>query len=74
MLPYGMIGYNGAPAELRDVPHGPTCTATFTSRLPGEEETIPAHQRSPHNHAITLEDDFSYYQRRGKRGRSCRST
>jgi hypothetical protein len=67
MLPYGMIGYNGAPAELRDVPHGTHMHGYFHQPPAGEEETIPAHQRSqPHNHAIALEDDFSYYQRRGQ--------
>lgn len=67
MLPYGMVGYHGAPAELRDVPHGTHLHGYFHRPPPGEEETIPAHQRSqPQNHAITLEDDFSYYQRRGQ--------
>ena len=66
MLPYGMIGYNGAPAEFRDVPHGTHMHGYFHQPPAGEEETIPAHRRSPHNHAITLEDDFSYYQRRGQ--------
>ena len=66
MLSYGMIGYNGAPAELRDVPHGTHMHGYFHQPPAGEEETIPAHQRSQHNHAITLEDDFSYYQHRGQ--------
>lgn len=66
MLPYGMIGYNGAPAELRDVPHGTHMHGYFHPPPAGEEETIPAHQRGSHNHAIALEDDFSYYQRRGQ--------
>lgn len=66
MLPFGMVGYNGAPAELRDVPHGTHLHGYFHQPPEGEEETIPAHQRSPHNHAISLEDDFTYYQRRGQ--------
>lgn len=66
MLPYGMIGYNGAPAELCDVPHGTHMHGYFHQPPAGEEETIPAHQRRSHNHAITLEDDISYYQRRGQ--------
>jgi len=67
MLPYGMIGYNGAPAELRDVPLGTHLHGYFHLPPAGDEATIPPHQRSrPHNHAITLEDDFSYYQRRGQ--------
>lgn len=67
LLPYGMVGLHGAPAELRDVPHGTHMHGYFHQPPAGEEETIPAHQRSQtHNHAITLEDDFSYYQRRGQ--------
>jgi len=66
MLPYGMVGYNGAPAELRDVPLGTHMHGEFHQPPSGEEETIPTHQRSSHNHALTLEDDFSYYQRRGQ--------
>ena len=53
-------------AELRDVPHGTHMHGYFHQPPAGEEETIPAHQRCQHNHAITLEDDFSYYQRRGQ--------
>ncbi|MCE9531942.1 MAG: hypothetical protein K8T89_12585 [Planctomycetes bacterium] len=67
MLPYGMVGFNGAPAELRDVPLGTHMHGYFHLPPAGEEETIPPHQRlNPNNHAITLEDDFSYYQRRGQ--------
>ena len=32
MLPYGMIGYNGAPAELRDLPLGTHLHGSFTCR------------------------------------------
>ena len=67
MLPYGMAGYNGAPAELRDVPLGTHMHGYFHLPPAGEEDTIPPHQRAqPNNHALTLEDDFSYYQRRGQ--------
>jgi len=67
MLPYGMVGYNGAPAELRDVPLGTHMHGYFHLAPRGEEDTIPPYQRAnPHNHALTLEDDFSYYQRRGQ--------
>jgi hypothetical protein len=67
MLPYGMIGYHGAPAELRDVPLGTHLHGYFHLPPVGDESTIPPlHRANPHNHAITLEDDFSYYQRRGQ--------
>lgn len=67
MLPYGMASYNGAPAELRDLPVGTHVHGYFHLPPAGEEQTIPA-QRSviPQNHAVTLEDDFSFYQRRGQ--------
>lgn len=67
MLPYGMLTYHGAPAELRDLPIGTHLHGYFHPPPLGEEQTIPA-QRSviPQNHALTLEDDFSFYQRRGQ--------
>jgi hypothetical protein len=67
MLPYGMIGYHGAPAELRDVPLGTHVHGYFHLPPAGDEATIPPQQRAnPHNHAITLEDDFGFYHRRGQ--------
>jgi len=75
MLPYGMIWYNGAPAALRDIPLGTHVHGYFYVPPKGEEETIPtdallsAKQGKfdiPHNHALSLEDDFSFYQRRGQ--------
>ena len=67
MLPYGIASYNGAPAELRDLPIGTHVHGYFHLPPTGEEQTIPA-ERSviPQNHALTLEDDFSFYQRRGQ--------
>ena len=70
MLPYGMIWYHGAPAELRDIPIGTHLHGRFY--LPPEgNKTIPPPEGPPqyvpkHNHAILLEDDFSFYQRRGQ--------
>lgn len=70
MLPYGMIWYHGAPAELRDIPIGTHLHGRFY--LPPEGNmTIPPPEGPPqyvpkHNHAILLEDDFSFYQRRGQ--------
>lgn len=72
MLPYGMVWYNGAPAELRDVPLGTHVHGRFHLPPAGEEQTIPplpAEQQRfqvPHNHVVSLEDDFSYYQSRGQ--------
>ena len=72
MLPYGMAWYNGAPAELRDIPLGTHVHGTFHLPPAGEEATIPPLPKGQErftleqNHAITLEDDFSYYQRRGQ--------
>jgi len=72
LLPYGMAWYNGAPAELRDIPIGTHLHGEFYPPPVGEEQTIPplpAEQQRhqiPQNHALSLEDDFSYYQRRGQ--------
>ena len=72
MLPYGMISYNGAPAELRDIPIGTHVHGYFYVPPVGEEATIPplpkdmAKYEIKQNHAVSLEDDFSFYQRRGQ--------
>lgn len=72
MLPYGTVWVNGAPAELRDVPIGTHVHGYFFLPPPGEEKTIPplpAGQEKfeiKHNHALSLEDDFSFYHRRGQ--------
>ena len=72
MLPYGMVSYNGAPAELRDIPIGTHVHGYFYLPPVGEEATIPplpndmAKYEIKQNHAVSLEDDFSFYQRRGQ--------
>lgn len=74
MLPYGMVWYHGAPADLRDIPLGTHMHGRFLLPLQGEEETIPPLsesqlQRNPsgrYNHAILLEDDVSFYSRRNR--------
>lgn len=71
MLPYGMIYYHGAPAELRDIPLGTHLNGSFYLPSVGEEKTIPPTLGPPqygskYNHAILLEDDFSFYSRRGQ--------
>ena len=72
LLPYATVWCNGALAEIRDIPLGTHVHGYFFVPPKGEEETIPPlpeHQKRftiKHNHAITLEDDFSFYQRRGQ--------
>jgi hypothetical protein len=71
MLPYGMIRYRGAPADLRDIPIGTVMYGRFylppdpkTSAVPnanGDDVTQPAE-----NHAILLEDGPSLCLREGK--------
>jgi hypothetical protein len=72
LLPYATVWHNGALAEIRDIPIGTHVHGYFFVPPKGEEDTIPPlpeeHQRFTikHNHAISLEDDFSFYQRRGQ--------
>ena len=72
LLPYATVRYNGAYAELRDLPLGTVVHGYFTMPPKGEENTIPPlpdeHKKAaiPHNHGISLEDDFSFYQRQGQ--------
>jgi hypothetical protein len=72
MLPYGMCWFNGAPAELRDIPIGTHVHGYFFLPPVGEENTIPplparqAKLEIKYNHALSLEDDFSFYQHRGQ--------
>jgi hypothetical protein len=71
MLPYGMIRYRGAPAELRDIPIGTVLYGRFY--LPPEPETTAVPNVNgndvtapPENHAILLEDGRSLCLREGK--------
>jgi len=73
MLPYGIVCYHGAPADIRDLPPGLHMHGRFLVPMKGEEETISLSEeqlkRSPkagHNHAILLEDDVSFYSRQGR--------
>ncbi|MAF23524.1 MAG: hypothetical protein CMP26_13100 [Roseibacillus sp.] len=73
MLPYGMVWYHGAPADIRDLPPGIHMHGRFLLPMEGEEETIPLtekllknHENHRYNHAILLEDDVSFYSRRGR--------
>ncbi|MFT6618569.1 MAG: hypothetical protein ACJASX_001463 [Limisphaerales bacterium] len=71
MLPYGMIYYRGAPAELRDIPIGTVLYGRFY--LPPDPVTsaVPVIKRARlgqprENHAILLEDGPSLCLREGK--------
>jgi len=71
MLPYGIVRYQGAPADLRDLPLG-----TFVhvqAYLPPDIKTssVPVMQkrtaeRPAENHVLILEDEPSYCLREGK--------
>jgi hypothetical protein len=81
MLPYGIIRYHGAPADLRDIPLGTVLHARaflppdpITSAVP----VLPVDNRKKtadysgvgiapaENHVLLLEDEPSYCQREGK--------
>lgn len=73
LLPYGEVWYHGARAELKDVPLGTHLHGRFLLPPAGEEETIPSLPENlrPHarpelryDHAVLLEDDFTFYARR----------
>lgn len=72
LLPYAPVWHNGARAELRDIPLGTHVHGYFLPPPRGEEATIPPLPEDKQkfaiaeNHALLLEDDFSFYQRRGQ--------
>lgn len=77
LLPYGMVYYHGAPAELKDVPLGTVLHGLFFQPPPGDNSVpkptpkdVVQRQRAayfvPHTHAALLEDDVSFYQRHGQ--------
>lgn len=72
LLPYATVWYTGALAEIRDIPVGTHVHGYFFVPPNGEEDVIPPLPQDQkqftikHNHAISLEDDFSFYQRRGQ--------
>lgn len=70
MLPYGIVRYHGAPADLRDIPL--STVLHVRAFLPPDPQTssVPVHQkgnpeRPAENHVLLLEDDPSYCQREG---------
>lgn len=71
MLPYGMIYYRGAPAELRDIPIGTVLYGRFYLPPNPEISAVPVIKREKpgaprENHAILLEDGPSLCLREGK--------
>jgi hypothetical protein len=73
MLPYGVIRYRGAPAELRDIPIGTVLYGRFFLAPDPEASTVPKVNLNsndvtapPENHAILLEDGPSLCLREGK--------
>jgi hypothetical protein len=72
LLPYASVWHHGARAELRDLPLGTHVHGYFVTPPAGEETTIPPLPDDKkqfaiaENHALLIEDDFSYYQRRGQ--------
>ncbi|QDU92920.1 hypothetical protein [Lignipirellula cremea] len=72
LAPYAPVWHNGALAEIRDLPIGTHVHGYFLPPPVGEEDVIPPLPEEdqkfaiPQNYAISLEDDFSFYQRRGQ--------
>lgn len=71
LLPYATIRYQGATADLVHIPLGTHLHGTFVLPPEGDASVpIPPKQYAkwvpPHNHALLLEDDVSFYQRRGQ--------
>ncbi len=71
MLPYGSIGYHGAPAALQDIPLGTHLRGVFYHRSPNDK-TPPLANHNLHgrqskevdfNRCLRLEDDFTHHQR-----------
>ena len=80
MLPYGMVSYHGAPADLRDIPLGtimhvlaylppdPKLSAVPVLPVNNKEEDQGGYRGvyPAENHAILVEDDISQCLREGK--------
>jgi hypothetical protein len=66
LLPYGMCWYHGAPAELRDIPPGTHVHVRLLLPPEDEQELVPRTDKLRHTHVLELEDDFSFYARRGR--------
>ena len=71
MLPYGMIYYRGAPAELRDIPIGTVLYGRFFHPPDPKTSAVPVIKKANlgaprETHAILLEDGPSLCLREGK--------
>jgi hypothetical protein len=77
LLPYGMVYYHGAPAELKDVPLGTVLHGVFFQPPEGDnsvprpqpKDTVEKQRAAyfvPETHALLLEDDVSFYRRHGQ--------
>ena len=71
MLPYGMVRYHGAPADLRDVPLGTMMHGRFYLPPDPKLSSVPVVTKASvtqpaENHAILLEDESSFCLREGK--------
>ncbi|MFO1041084.1 MAG: hypothetical protein U0941_04815 [Planctomycetaceae bacterium] len=71
LLPYAQVRYHGAPAELRDIPIGTVLHGTFLLPADGITNFPPADKRPSRyvprqSQVLTLEDDFSFYERQGQ--------
>jgi hypothetical protein len=63
MLPYGIIRYHGAPANLQDIPLGTMVHGRFYLPPDPKRSLVPDVNKA--NHAILLEDEPSYCLRKG---------
>ena len=81
MLPYGIVHYHGAPADLRDIPLGtmlhiraflppdPNTSSVPVLPVNNKENTAgfrPLGTAPAENHVLLLEDESSHCQREGK--------
>jgi hypothetical protein len=71
MLPYGIVRYHGAPADLRDIPLGAMLHGRFYLPPDPKLSSLPVVTKvgvtqPAENHAILLEDEPSFCLREGK--------
>jgi len=69
LLPYARVRYRGAPAELRDIPIGTVLHAYCVYPVnysKNEKRPRLGLYVEPQDHALSLEDSFSFYERRGQ--------
>src|SRR5262249_45035339 len=77
MLPYGMVYYHGAPAELKDVPLGTVLHGVFFLPPAGDDSIVRHEPKDvverqrlaylvPQTHALLLEDTLSFCRRHGQ--------